>query len=247
MISGDSDTDPAPAGFCKGEFQMKNVTAGFRAFPNPGAQVETFAPRPGARETSILNHFMSELRVAVVATLALAVVVSGAYPLAVWAIAQGLFPYEAAGSLIQRDGKIVGSELIAQSFSSPKYFHPRPSAAGEAGYDAGSSSGSNLGPLSRKLVDAVKERVEAYRAENNLPPDARVPADAVTASGSGLDPHISLPNALLQLSRVAQARGMNEEEVKRIVRKHTKGRDLGVFGEPRINVLKLNLVLDRKI
>ncbi|MGE5256186.1 MAG: K(+)-transporting ATPase subunit C [Hyphomicrobiales bacterium] len=193
-----------------------------------------------------MNHFISELRVAVVATLALAIVVCGAYPLAVWAIAQGLFPYEAGGSLIQRDGRIAGSELIAQNFSSPKYFYPRPSAAGEAGYDATNSSGSNLGPLSRKLIDAVKERVEAYRAENSLSPDARVPADAVTASGSGLDPHISLQNALLQASRVAQARGMNDAEVKKIIRAHTEGRDLGILGEPRINVLKLNLALDRK-
>jgi K+-transporting ATPase ATPase C chain len=226
---------------------VKKVAAEFRASPDRGAQVETFAPRTGGRETSIMNHFISELRVAVVATLALSVVVCGAYPLAVWAVAQGLFPYEAGGSLIQRGGKMVGSELIAQSFSSPKYFHPRPSAAGEAGYDAANSSGSNLGPLSRKLVDAVKERVEAYRAENSLPPDARVPADAVTASGSGLDPHISVQNALLQAPRVAQARGISNEEVKKTVREYTEGRDWGVFGMPRINVLKLNLALDKKM
>lgn len=226
---------------------MKNVTAELRVSPDPGAHVDTFAPRPGAKEMSIMNHFISELRVAVVATIALAIVVCGAYPLVVWAIAQGLFPYEAGGSLIQRSGKIVGSELIAQNFSSPKYFHPRPSAAGEAGYDAGNSSGSNLGPLSKKLLDDVKERVDAYRVENGLSPDARVPADAVTASGSGLDPHISLQNALLQASRVAQARGIGNEEVKKIVREHTEGRDLGVFGEPRINALKLNLALDRKM
>jgi len=226
---------------------MKHVTAELRVSPGPGAPADTFVPRPGARETSIVNHFISELRVAVVATIALAIVVSGVYPLVVWAIAQGLFPFEAGGSLILRNGKIVGSELIAQNFSSPKYFHPRPSAAGEAGYDAGASSGSNLGPLSKKLLDAVKERVDAYRAENGLPPDARVPADAVTASSSGLDPHISLQNALLQASRVAPARGIGNEEVKKIVREHTEGRDLGVFGEPRINVLKLNLALDRKM
>jgi len=226
---------------------MKHVTAELRVSPGPGAPGDTFAPRPAAKETSIVNHFISELRVAVVATIALAIVVSGAYPLVVWAIAQGLFPYEAGGSLIQRSGKIVGSELIAQNFSSPKYFHPRPSAAGEAGYDAGNSSGSNLGPLSKKLLDAVKERVDAYRAENGLSPDARVPADAVTASSSGLDPHISLQNALLQASRVAQARGIGNEQVKKIVREHTEGRDLGVFGDPKINVLKLNLALDRKM
>ena len=149
--------------------------------------------------------------------------------------------------MIQRGGDIVGSELIAQNFSSPKYFHPRPSGAGEAGYDAGSSSGTNLGPLSKKLVDAVKARVEAYRAENSLPPDGLVPADAVTASGSGLDPHIGLKNAFLQARRVAQARGIGSDPLEKIIRVHTEGRDLGIFGEPRVNVLKLNLALDKKI
>ena len=139
-----------------------------------------------------MKNMLSELRVAVVATLSLAVVLCGVYPLVVWMISQGLFPHEADGSLIQRGGTVVGSELIAQNFSSPRYFHPRPSAAGEAGYDAGNSSGSNLGPLSKKLADAVQERVAAYRAENGLAPDTPVPADAVTSSGSGLDPHISL-------------------------------------------------------
>lgn len=226
---------------------MKHVAVELRVSPDPSAPVDAFAPRPGARERSILNYFISELRVAVVATMALAMVVSGAYPLVVWAVAQGLFSYEAAGSLIQRGGMVVGSELIAQNFSSPKYFHPRPSAAGEAGYDAGTSAGSNLGPLSKKLLDAVKERVDAYRTENDLPSNIPVPADAVTASGSGLDPHISPENALLQAPRVARARGTGEESVKRLIRDHTEGRDLGVFGEPRINVLKLNLALDRKI
>jgi K+-transporting ATPase ATPase C chain len=137
-----------------------------------------------------VNHFISELRVAVVATIALAIVVSGVYPLVVWAVAQGLFPYEAGGSLIQRSGKIVGSELIAQNFSSPKYFHPRPSAAGEAGYDAGASSGSNLGPLSKKLLDAVKERVMPIALKTVFAGCAGS-ADAVTASSSGLTPHQS--------------------------------------------------------
>jgi len=137
--------------------------------------------------------------------------------------------------------------LIAQNFNSPRYFHPRPSAAGEAGYDAGNSSGSNLGPLSKKLADAVKERVEAYRAENGLAPDARVPADAVTASGSGLDPHIDLKNALLQAPRVAQARRIGREAMEKIIKANTEGRDVGIFGEPRVNVLKLNLALDKKM
>jgi K+-transporting ATPase ATPase C chain len=226
---------------------MKPVAAELRVSQDPGAPVDPLAPRPGDRETSIMAHFISELRVAVVATIALAVVVCGAYPLVVWAIAQGLFPYEAGGSLVQRDGTVVGSGLIGQNFSSPKYFHPRPSAAGEAGYDAANSGGSNLGPLSKKLLDAVKERVEAYRAENNLPPDARVPADAVTASGSGLDPHIGVRNARLQAPRVAKARGMDDASVRQLIETHTEGRDLGIFGEARVNVLKLNLALDRKM
>ncbi len=194
-----------------------------------------------------MKNMLSELRMAVVATFSLAVVWCGIYPLVVWVISQGLFPHEANGSLIKRGGTIVGSELIAQNFSSPRYFHPRPSAAGEAGYDAGNSSGSNLGPLSKKLADAVKERVEAYRTENGLAPDARVPADAVTASGSGLDPHIDLKNALLQAPRVAQARRIGREAMEKIIKANTEGRELGIFGEPRVNVLKLNLALDKKM
>jgi K+-transporting ATPase ATPase C chain len=194
-----------------------------------------------------MKPMMSELRAAVIATFSLAVVLCGVYPLGVWLISQGLFPHEADGSLIQRGGTLVGSESIAQNFSSPKYFHPRPSAAGEAGFDASSSSGSNLGPLSKKLTDAVSERVAAYRAENGLPPDMAVPADAVTASGSGLDPHISLQNAFLQAPRVAQARGIGSEALETFVHANVEGRDLGIFGEPRVNVLKLNLALDKKI
>jgi potassium-transporting ATPase KdpC subunit len=194
-----------------------------------------------------MKNMLAELRVAVVATFSLAVVLCGVYPLVVWMISQGLFPHEADGSLIQRGGTIVGSELIAQNFSSPKYFHPRPSAAGDAGYDAASSSGANLGPLSKKLADAVKERIETFRAENGLAPDALVPADAVTASSSGLDPHISLTNVFLQAPRVAQARGIGSEALEKIIRAHTEGRDFGVFGEPRVNGLKLNLALDKKM
>jgi potassium-transporting ATPase KdpC subunit len=198
-----------------------------------------------SEETSMVNTFISDLRISVVATLALAVLVSGVYPLVVWAIGQGLFPRQAEGSLIQRNGTVVGSELIAQNFENPKYFHPRPSAAGDAGYDAANSSGSNLGPLSKKLLDAVKDRAEAYRAENGLAPDALVPADAVTASGSGLDPHISVRNALLQAPRVAKARGISNKVMAQILKDHTEGRDMGVLGETRVNVLKLNLALDR--
>ncbi|MCU0603563.1 MAG: K(+)-transporting ATPase subunit C [Desulfobacterales bacterium] len=193
-----------------------------------------------------MKNMLSELRVAVVAVFTLAVVLCGVYPLVVWVLAQGLFPGEADGSLIRRGGTVVGSERIAQSFTRPGYFHPRPSAAGAAGYDAGNSSGSNLGPLSKKLADAVKERVEAYRAENGLPPDAPVPADAVTASGSGLDPHISPANAYLQAPRVAHHRGVDRRAVDTLIAANTEGRDLGLFGEPRVNALKLNLALDRK-
>jgi potassium-transporting ATPase KdpC subunit len=193
-----------------------------------------------------MKNLISELRVSVVATLSLAVIVSGIYPMLVWGIAQALFPYKANGSLIVRDGKTVGSELIAQNFKDPKYFHPRPSAAGDVGYDATSSGGSNLGPTSKKLIDSVKERVEAYRAENNLPPTVPVPADAVTASASGLDPDVSVKNALIQARRVAKARGISEQAILAKVRAHTEERTLRILGEPRVNVLTLNLSLDAR-
>jgi K+-transporting ATPase ATPase C chain len=194
----------------------------------------------------IMKKFISELRISLVATLSLAVILCGIYPLVVWALSQAIFPHQANGSLIVRGGKIVGSELLAQNFSDPKYFHPRPSAAGDTGYDGGSSGGSNLGPTSRKLVDSVKERVDAYRAENNLQPTVPVPADAVTASASGLDPHISLANALIQASRVSVSRNLSEDAIKALIREHLQGRDLGILGEKRVNVLKLNLALDGK-
>jgi K+-transporting ATPase ATPase C chain len=190
-----------------------------------------------------MKDFVTQLRISLVATLSLAVILCGLYPLAVWMLAQGLFPAKANGSLIVQDGKTLGSSLIGQGFADPKYFHPRPSAAGQ-GYDAASSGGSNLGPTSKKLVETIRQRVKDYRAENHLAPDAVVPADAVTASASGLDPHISLKNALLQAPRVARARGMDEKSVLRQIEAHTEGRDLGVLGEPRVNVLMLNLDLE---
>jgi K+-transporting ATPase ATPase C chain len=193
-----------------------------------------------------MNNLISELRVSVVATLSLAVIVCGIYPLVVWGVAQTLFPEKANGSIIVRNGKVIGSELLAQNFTDPKYFHPRPSAAGDVGYDATSSGGSNLGPTSKKLIDSVKERVEAYRAENNLPPTVPVPADAVTASASGLDPHVSVKNALIQASRVAKARGISEQAILAKVQANTEGRTLGILGEPRVNVLTLNLSLDAR-
>lgn len=193
-----------------------------------------------------MKNLISELRISVVATLALAVIVSGIYPLVVWGVAQALFPNKANGSLIVRDGKTIGSELLAQNFSDAKYFHPRPSAAGDVGYDATSSGGSNLGPTSKKLIDSVKERIEGYRTENNLPATTPVPADAVTTSASGLDPHISVKNALIQASRVAKARNIDEKEMLAKVHAHIERRDLGILGEPRVNVLKLNLSLDSR-
>ena len=189
-----------------------------------------------------MKDLIAELLISLKATLSLAVILCGLYPMVVWVMAQGLFPTEANGSLVMRKETMVGSKLIAQGFTDPKYFHPRPSAAGQ-GYDATSSGGSNLGPTSKKLVDTVRQRVENYRSENNLAPDAMVPADAVTASASGLDPHISVQNALLQAPRVARARGLGEDIVLTQINLHTEGRDLGILGEPRVNVLMLNLAL----
>ena len=190
-----------------------------------------------------MKNIFKEIRISLLATISLAVILCGLYPLTVWLLAQGLFPAGANGSLIEKSGKVIGSSLISQGFTNPKYFHPRPSMAGQ-GYDATSSAGSNLGPTSKKLIDEVGRRVSAYRAENSLAPGDLVPADAVTTSASGLDPHISLKNALLQAPRVARARGLSEGEVKKLVKLHAQGRFLGMIGEPRVNVLMLNLALD---
>ena len=177
-------------------------------------------------------------------TVMLAVVCCGIYPLVVFGIAQTVFHDKANGSLIvDKDGTIHGSRLIGQQFTAEKYFQSRPSAAGN-GYDATSSGGSNLGPTSQKMNDAVMQRLADYRTQNHLATNAPVPADAVTASGSGLDPHISLRNAGLQAPRVAQVRGLSEAKVQELVRANTDSADLGVLGEPGVNVLKLNLALD---
>jgi K+-transporting ATPase ATPase C chain len=192
-----------------------------------------------------MKNLVAEFRAAIAATLLLAVLCCGIYPALVWAVGQGLFSGKANGSLVRVDGKVAGSSLLAQGFTAPKYFHPRPSAAGQ-GYDAVNSGGSNLGPTSKKLIEDVKQRVADYRTENGLAPDARVPADAVTSSASGLDPHISVRNATLQAARVAKARGIGEKDVLAKVGAHTEGRTLGILGDPRVNVLELNLSLDGK-
>ena len=165
------------------------------------------------------------------------------YPLVVMAIGQIAFNDKAEGSLVKVDGEVVGSSLIGQSFTAPEYFHPRPSAAGD-GYDASASSGSNLGPTNPDFLATVSERVAAYRAENGLADDASVPVDAVTASASGLDPHISVGNAELQAPRVAEARGLELDAVLELVDDNTSGRDLGFLGEEGVNVLELNIALD---
>jgi len=190
-----------------------------------------------------MKNLLTELRISLIAVLSMALLLCGLYPALVWVAAQGIFHDEANGSLIIRGGKIVGSSLLAQGFTAEKYFHPRPSAAG-SGYDAASSGGSNLGPLSKKLMDGIGQRVSEYRGRNGLSPDTRVPVDAVTTSGSGLDPHISVGNAQLQASRVARARGLSEETVQKNIAVHMEGRMLGIFGEPRVNVLLLNLDMD---
>lgn len=166
------------------------------------------------------------------------------YPLAMTGLAQSLFPAQANGSLVSRDGTVIGSKLVGQNFSSPAYFHSRPSAAGSEGYDATASAGSNLGPTNQKLKETVIERLAAVRRENNLQEDKSVPGDLVLASASGLDPHISPQAAYIQIERVAKERGMNTVEVKSLVDKYTEGRQLGFLGEPRVNILELNLALD---
>jgi K+-transporting ATPase ATPase C chain len=186
---------------------------------------------------NITKNLVAAVLMTIVTTLILGV----SYPVAITAIAQVAFPSQANGQLIERDGKVVGSRIIGQGFSSPGYFRSRPSAAG-MGYDATNSAGSNLGPTNKKLIDAVTANVEAARKEN---PNAPIPIDLVTTSASGFDPHISPSAADFQVPRVARERGMSEADLRQLVEAHTEGRQLGFFGEARVNVLELNLVLDR--
>ena len=190
-----------------------------------------------------MRALLRQLKPAFMVIVVFTLICGIAYPLLTTAIAQVAFSDKADGSLIHRNGVVVGSKLIGQSFAAPQYFHPRPSAAG-AGYDGSASSGSNLGPLNPDLLAAVEERVASYRAENGLAASAMVPVDAVTASGSGLDPHISIANAQLQIGRVAAKRALGTDVVAQLVKKYTDGRQLLVLGEPGVNVVELNLALD---
>jgi K+-transporting ATPase ATPase C chain len=183
------------------------------------------------------------IRPALVTTLFFTLLLGVAYPLAVTGLGQLAFPAQAAGSLVRANGQIAGSSLIAQGFSTPQYFHPRPSAAGANGYDASASSGSNLGPLNADLASRVGKDAASLRAENA---SAVVPADAVTTSGSGLDPDVSPANAAFQAPRIAKARGISTAQIAEMIAAKTQGRWLGVFGQPRVNVLALNLALDAR-
>ena len=186
---------------------------------------------------------MKNLLTAVLMTIVTTVLLGLIYPLVVTGLAQVIFPDQANGQLIRKDGVVIGSRIIGQPFGGPGYFRSRPSAAGAAGYDAGASSGSNLGPTNQKLIDRVKADIEKLQAEN---PGKPVPIDLVTTSGSGLDPHISPAAAEFQIPRIMRERGLSEAEVRQLIAAHTEGRQFGFLGEPRVNVLELNIDLDTK-
>jgi potassium-transporting ATPase KdpC subunit len=185
-------------------------------------------------------NMLKQIYPAIAMTVVLTVLLGIIYPLVVTGLAQVMFPSKAGGSLIEKDGKVIGSSLIGQAFTGPSYFHSRPSAAG-SGYDATASAGTNLGPTSQKLLDSVKSASESLAQEN---PNTPIPIDLVTSSASGLDPHITPAAAEFQVPRIAKERRMNVEEVRKIVSAHTEGRQFGLLGEPRVNVLGLNLALD---
>ena len=190
-----------------------------------------------------LKSLLAEIRTSIVALVSLVILTGAIYPLMVWAVGQTLFQHQANGCIITKNEKPVGSVMSAQKFNDPGYFFPRPSSAG-TGYDASNSSGSNLGPTSRKLMDLVSDRADSYRRENGLDPESAIPIDAVTASGSGLDPDISLDNAMIQAKRVARSRSVDEEKVVGLVKKLSTGRDMWLFGQQRVNVLEINLTMD---
>jgi K+-transporting ATPase ATPase C chain len=194
----------------------------------------------------MLQNTFKDLRTAIIAFVAFSALLGLAYPYAITGIAQAFFHRQANGSLVSVNGRDVGSSLVGQNFSSPAYFHPRPSASGADGYDGSASSGSNLGPSSQVLADRVAADVDTVRSDNGLASDAKVPVDAVTASGSGLDPHISPAYADLQVARVTRERGATESDVRALVSKYTDGSTFGVLGEPRVNVLRLNIALDQR-
>jgi K+-transporting ATPase ATPase C chain len=196
-----------------------------------------------------MKNIFAEFGRSIVATIFFAVILCGVYPLVVFGAAKLLFPHQAGGSLlVDKSGAVRGSALLAQNFTGTQYFHPRPSAAGANGFDPTSSSGSNLGPTSSNLVANITANIATYRADNNIATNSpiynMIPADAVTESASGLDPHISPANAEIQIARVAKARGISEDRVRELVKQNTSGRDLGLFGEPRVNVMTLNFALD---
>lgn len=208
-----------------------------------GEPAERYTSPPGKAKIS------EQIRPTVLSVLVLTLLTGGGFPLLLFAITRPLFRRQAGGSLVVHHGIVIGSELIGQEFTSPRYFHARPSAAG-SGYDATASGGTNLGPNNPKLVDGsadfagIRQLADEYRQCNGLAPAAAVPVDAVTRSGSGLDPHISLANALLQAPRVARARGLSEQIVRQLVMEHRKGPQFGILGSPHVSVLELNLAID---
>jgi len=194
-----------------------------------------------------MKNILVDIKNTIIVTIVSAILLCGIYPAVVWGLGELFFPHQANGGLlVAKDGTVLGSDMIGQNFSDDQYFNSRPSAAG-TGYDSTSSGGTNLGPTSQKLHDSIAAAVTAYRKQNGLPDSQLVPADAVTSSGSGLDPDITVKNADLQIARVAKTRKMSVDAVTALVNKYTEGRDFGLFGEPRVNVLKLNLALDGKI